>query len=221
MDIRLSSIFLLRLPVLQSGYRRFAGSLFSYSPSWLRFRGLLHIGANCGIACQSASSLSGCTLSVRYPRVGIKSFSPCVCHIYCKQFHVVLWLRPVRQPYPYLQSHVWFLSVRPEIRQHLPSDSASRQTLLVFRYPLPTTGQVWDFHSLGFAHAERTHKETGSHDWLPVWIIITFIFLWLLAALRKPSVHFPVRQDLNQTTFWCWRNGYHRRRREKVPVETP
>lgn len=41
-----------------------------------------------------------------------------------------------------------FLFVRPKVCLHLPSDSASRRTPLVFGYTLPTVGRVRDFHPL-------------------------------------------------------------------------
>ena len=53
---------------------------------------------------------------------------------------------------------MWFLFVRPEICLHLPSDSTSRWTPLVFGYDLPATGRSRDFHPLECAHAERTSK---------------------------------------------------------------
>ena len=55
-----------------------------------------------------------------------------------------------------MQSLICFPFVRPEICLHLPSDSASRQTPLVFGYILPATGQIRDFHPLERAPAGRT-----------------------------------------------------------------
>ena len=52
-----------------------------------------------------------------------------------------------------------FLFVRPEICLHLPSDSTSRWTPLVFGYDLPATGRSRDFHPLECAHAGRTSKK--------------------------------------------------------------
>ena len=54
---------------------------------------------------------------------------------------------------------MWFLFVRPEICLHLPSDSTSRWTPLVFGYDLPATGRSRDFHPLEYAHAGRTAKQ--------------------------------------------------------------
>ncbi|MBE6093803.1 MAG: hypothetical protein E7201_11670 [Selenomonas ruminantium] len=51
-----------------------------------------------------------------------------------------------------------FLFVRPEICLHLPSDSTSRWTPLVFGYDLPATGLSRDFHPLECAHAGRTRN---------------------------------------------------------------
>ena len=45
-----------------------------------------------------------------------------------------------------------YLFVRPEICLHLPSDSTSRWTPLVFSYDLPATGWSRDFHPLECAH---------------------------------------------------------------------
>ena len=52
-----------------------------------------------------------------------------------------------------------FLFVRPEICLHLPSDSASRQTPLVFSYLLPATGRIRDFNPLETCAAGRTTKK--------------------------------------------------------------
>ena len=41
---------------------------------------------------------------------------------------------------PCSRSYMWVLFVRPEVCLHLPSDSTSRWTPLVFSDPLPTTG---------------------------------------------------------------------------------
>ena len=54
---------------------------------------------------------------------------------------------------------MWFLFVRPEICLHLPSDSTSQWTPLVFGYDLPATGRSRDFHPLECAHAGRTYKK--------------------------------------------------------------
>ena len=61
-----------------------------------------------------------------------------------------------------LKAYMGFLFVRPEICLHLPSDSASRRTPLVFSYILPTTGRIRDFHPLERALAERTTKRRVS-----------------------------------------------------------
>ena len=57
-----------------------------------------------------------------------------------------------------MQSLICFPFVRPEICLHLPSDSTSRQTPLVFGYILPATGRIRDFHPLERAPAGRTQK---------------------------------------------------------------
>ena len=57
-----------------------------------------------------------------------------------------------------LPAYMGFLFVRPEICLHLPSDSTSRWTPLMFGYILPTTGRIRDFHPLERALAERTKK---------------------------------------------------------------
>ena len=59
-----------------------------------------------------------------------------------------------------MQSLICFPFVRPEICLHLPSDSVSRQTPLVFGYILPATGRIRDFHPLERAPAGRTRKST-------------------------------------------------------------
>ena len=64
------------------------------------------------------------------------------------------------QPYPHAEPDM-FPFVRPEICLHLPSDSASRQTPLVFGYILPATGQIRDFHPLERAPAGRTCKKAA------------------------------------------------------------
>ncbi len=51
-----------------------------------------------------------------------------------------------------------FLFVESEVCLHLPSDSTSRWTPLVFSYALPTTGRSKDFHPLERALAGRTKK---------------------------------------------------------------
>ena len=75
-----------------------------------------------------------------------------------KQFRVVFGLRLALQPYPCLRPYMRFLFVRPEVCLHLPSDSSSRWTPLVFSYALPSTGRAPDFHPLDFAHAGRTMR---------------------------------------------------------------
>ena len=51
-----------------------------------------------------------------------------------------------------------FLFVSPGICLHLPSDSTSRWTPLVFGYILPAIGRIRDFHPLERALARRTQK---------------------------------------------------------------
>jgi len=70
--------------------------------------------------------------SVRSPQVRAQSFSPSICHIYCKQFRVVIGLWLVLQPYPCLQPDV--ISVRqtrdlptPSFRFHLTVDTLGVQ----------------------------------------------------------------------------------------------
>ena len=76
--------------------------------------------------------------SARSPRVRTLSFSPCVCHIYCKQFRVVFGLQLVRQPYPCFQPYV--ISVR-QTRDLPPSSFRFHLTMdtLDLSYTLPTT----------------------------------------------------------------------------------
>ena len=57
-----------------------------------------------------------------------------------------------------------FLFVRPEVCLHLPSDSTSRWTPLVFGYVFPATGQTPDFHRLETCAAGRTRKKMPLTD---------------------------------------------------------
>ncbi|MBR1483428.1 MAG: hypothetical protein IJ598_10740, partial [Ruminococcus sp.] len=52
--------------------------------------------------------------------------------------------------------------VRPQVCLHLPSDSASRRTPLVFGYILPAVGRIRDFHPLETCAVGRTDK-TARH----------------------------------------------------------
>ena len=71
------------------------------------------------------------------------------------------WISACLAALSLLPASMRFLSVRPEICLHLPSDPASRRSPLVFGYTLPAAGRVRDFHPLDFAHAGRT-KPDGS-----------------------------------------------------------
>ena len=59
---------------------------------------------------------------------------------------------------PLCFSLIWLLFVRPEICLHLPSDSVSRRTPLVFGYILPAAGRIRDFHPLETCAVGRTEK---------------------------------------------------------------
>ena len=63
---------------------------------------------------------------------------------------------------PLCFSLIWFLFVRPEICLHLPSDSVSRRTPLVFGYILPAVGRIRDFHPLETCAVGRTKTKTAS-----------------------------------------------------------
>ena len=64
---------------------------------------------------------------------------------------------------PLCFSLIWFLFVRPEICLHLPSDSVSRRTPLMFGYILPAVGRIRDFHPLETCAAGRTETQTTDH----------------------------------------------------------
>ncbi|MBR1481568.1 MAG: hypothetical protein IJ598_01225, partial [Ruminococcus sp.] len=49
--------------------------------------------------------------------------------------------------------------VRPQVCLHLPSDSASRRTPLVFGYILPAVGRIRDFHPLETCAVGRTDNK--------------------------------------------------------------
>ena len=55
-------------------------------------------------------------------------------------------------------SLMWFLYVRPEIYLHLPSDSISRWTPLMFSCILPAVGQIRDFHPLEMCAVGHTYS---------------------------------------------------------------
>ena len=80
-------------------------------------------------------------------------------HVLCRRFRTAMGFQFVEQPYPSCRSLMWFLYIGPEICLHLPSDSTSRWTPLVFGYDLPAVGQSRDFHPQEYIHAGRTTKK--------------------------------------------------------------
>ena len=97
-------------------------------------------------------------MSVRPPRVLARSFIPYICHIYCKQFRVVIGLRLVRQPYPCLQPDM--ISVRQTgISPPASFRFAVTGNTLALGYLLPTTGRIADLHRR--TCARRAHKRTA------------------------------------------------------------
>ena len=89
----------------------------------------------------SLPSLTGLPLGLqpRPPRVRCYSFAPYICRIYAITYLSSLGLWRVWPPYPILTPLIRFLFVRPVLCLQLPSDSASRQTPLLFGYSFSST----------------------------------------------------------------------------------
>ena len=119
--------------------------------------------------------------SVRPPRVRTKSFPSSACRIYDCWFRVALGLHLSWEAYPQHSPYMRFLFVRPRVCLQLPSDSASRQTPLLFSYALPTTGRARDLHPLDFAHAGRTKSNAEIPSW-NLCIVCGAVFVQPLSA---------------------------------------
>ncbi|MFA6815766.1 MAG: hypothetical protein WCS73_05675 [Lentisphaeria bacterium] len=89
-----------------------------------------------------------------------------------------------------------FLFVSPEICLHLPSDSTPRWTPLVFRYILPTTGQIRDLNPLEYALARHTSMET-TRKFTPH---LNDIAITTIASILKLA--FPYRKSIQESSSW-------------------
>ncbi len=71
-------------------------------------------------------------------------------------------------------SLMWFLSVRPEICLHLPSDSTPRWTALVLAVPFTLLGRIGDFHPLATCAARHTTSGRNIYMILPLYCFFIY-----------------------------------------------